>query len=103
MASANVGSLMYACHLLRDNLINTIESTPPDFDMIYLELCLESCTFKTTPSDKLNDPLCAGAILWNKASALKLVADLKGERNNIEFWFQKGRDSYSLWFVSTNF
>ena len=72
-----------------NSLANTIESTPPDFDMIYLEYCHESCSFDTTPSDKLNDPLCAGAILWNKASALKLVADLKDESNNIDFWFQK--------------
>jgi len=71
------------------SLANTIESTPPDFDMIYLEYCHESCTFDTTPSDRLNDPLCAGAILWKKASALKLVADLNDESNNIDFWFQK--------------
>ena len=85
MAYATVGSLMYACHLLRGHLINTIESTPPDFDMIYLELCHESCTFKTTPSDKLNDPFCAGAIFWKKFSTLRLFADLKGEKNNIDF------------------
>lgn len=67
------------------SLANTIESTPPDFDMIYLELCHESCTFKTTPSDKLNDPFCAGAIFWKKVSTLRLFADLKGEKNNIDF------------------
>ena len=80
-----------------NKLKQTVELSPSDFDMIYLEYCHETCSFMTTPSEKLNDPLCAGAILWNKASALRFISDLNNEPSKqIDDWMQRRIKSGSL-------
>ncbi len=57
-----------------ERLALTIESLPPSWDMVYLEYCLERCSFahRSKPLVSAYKPYCTAAMLYNSSSIDKI-------------------------------